>query len=375
MPNSIQFLFSYCAMSWVMSYSVVAHQIDVCACNPQCYTNEVSDLSCRGKTISLKSQGLPDKTHPMMLGIKTSNQQFPSQHDYQFSLTLKKSKGGQIYETDAGPVGLAVNGIPIFNPGTQGTRNSATGNRPHTLDEGELDSCGGHAGRGDDYHYHIAPSCLIEQLGRTHVEEQKRPIGYAMDGFPILALGWFDKTQQVESQLDQCRGMIDENGQYFYNVMSTSKWDILNCLTLSPQKFARDRWRQRKDKKQRPIDGLPIQFAVAHYETAMFDQDYCYVLSGQLNNEQILLANGVTQRYSIKEGSIFHCNSQCYGLFFEADRKPEIKGRAIYYDLQTSQCPTSFNLDALMLYPAYNGPEQQYRSKKPPKPQTKKTKL
>ena len=31
------------------------------------------------------------------------------------------------------------------------------------LDVGELDICGGHAGRGDDYHYPISPKCLIEK--------------------------------------------------------------------------------------------------------------------------------------------------------------------------------------------------------------------
>jgi len=188
-----------------------------------------------------------------------------------------------------------------------------------------------------------------------------------MDGFPILALGWFDKAQNVESQLDQCRGMIDDNGQYFYNIRATHKWNILNCLTLSPQKFAKDNWSRRKDKKGRPIDGLPIRFSIIEYKTATFGQDHCYMFSGHLNNEQILLTNGTTQKNVSTEGSIFHCNSQCYGLFFESDRQPHIKGRAIYYDLQTNQCPQEFNLNALTLYPAYLGPEQQYKSKKPPK--------
>ena len=105
------------------------------------------------------------------------------------------------------------------------------------LYEGELDDCGGHAGRWDDYHYHIAPICLIEELGEKHIEQMKRPIGYAMDGYPIHALGWFSKENDVENKLDECRGMTDENGRYFYNVMKNDSCDVLNCLTGRPQKF------------------------------------------------------------------------------------------------------------------------------------------
>ncbi len=52
-------------------------------------------------------------------------------HDYQFRLILKASKGSQVYLTDAGPIGFAVNGVPIFDPSTQGSRHALTGNRPH----------------------------------------------------------------------------------------------------------------------------------------------------------------------------------------------------------------------------------------------------
>ena len=48
-----------------------------------------------------------------------------------------------------GAIALAVNGIPIFNPQNNGGEVSA--------DIGELDQWGGHCGRADDYHYHVAP--------------------------------------------------------------------------------------------------------------------------------------------------------------------------------------------------------------------------
>ena len=64
---------------------------------------------------------------------------------------------------------MAVNGVPLYSPWDQAAV------RNHTLDTGELDVCGGHAGRGDDYHYHIAPKCLIDTLGENHVDVAKLP--------------------------------------------------------------------------------------------------------------------------------------------------------------------------------------------------------
>ena len=108
-----------------------------------------------------------------MEGIEATNQQFPTVHDYQFKIKRNPTKNSEKVKTDAGPIGVAVNGVPIFDPSTQGKANKTTGKRPHTLLIGELDKCGGHAGRGDDYHYHVAPLCLIVQLGQDFVEVKK----------------------------------------------------------------------------------------------------------------------------------------------------------------------------------------------------------
>ena len=55
-------------------------------------------------------------------------------------------------------VALAVNGVPIFNP----IKNNG---KTDTLLAGELDRWGGHCGRADDYHYHIAPVHLEKIVG------------------------------------------------------------------------------------------------------------------------------------------------------------------------------------------------------------------
>ncbi len=347
------------------SVAVQAHSIEPCYCDDGCYTQEVQQLSCSNGQARFRSNGLPSQEHSLMIGIEASNQQFPSEHNYQFHITTKPRLASRKTPTEAGPIGVAVNGISIFDPSTQAPVNPATGKRPNTYDVGELDDCGGHSGRGDDYHYHIAPKCLIEQLGEEHIEVKKRPIGFAMDGFPILALGWFDKANDVEALLDECRGMTDDQGRYFYNVKHEPKWELVNCLSGYPQKFARDTWRQRFDKNGRKIVGLPIKFKIKNYQTANLGGDTCHKLTGLLAGEQILTTSGKTKRLSNTTGDIFHCNEQCYGLFFEAKKKPQYRGRVLFYDLITSACPSDFDLSAMKVFEAYRGPAVEYMGEPP----------
>lgn len=345
-----------------------AHDIKACKCDKACYTDEVSRVSCERGKARFHSHGLPDPEDPMMRGITATNQQFPAEHNYEFEILLEPELARQPTPTEAGPVGVAINGVPIFDPSTQGPVNRKTGRRPSAFEAGELDVCGGHAGRGDDYHYHIAPKCLIEDLGPAWVDQDKKPIGYAMDGFPILALGWFDKKNAVEQDLDPCRGMKDATGQYFYNVKTTSSWDVLHCLAGRPQHFARDRWNHRSDRTGKEITGIPIRFAIKDSTRTSYGRDVCHVMTGMLQGEQILQTNGQARKIRAQEGSLFYCNKACYGLFFEADKSRTFRGRAIYYDYITDGCPAGFGVARLTTFTPYEGPAQ---SRKGPPPTRK----
>ncbi len=335
-----------------------AHEISLCMCDEGCFTDEVSNLKCSSKSVSFNSNGLPDVSHTIMEGIVATNQQFPRVHQYEYRITRNPKKAKQPTSTDTGAIGVAVNGVPIFDPFTQGPLNPKTGKRPNTLHQGELDHCGGHAGRGDDYHYHIAPRCLIEELGEAYVERMKRPIGFAMDGYPIHALGWFDKTNDVEDKLDDCRGMIDKNGNYFYNVMSKDSWSVADCLIGEPQKFTKDKWTHRQDKFGDDYVGMPLKFEIQEYSQTEHKTDMCYVMTGVLEKEQILLTDGKTKKVKDKTGSIFFCNPQCYGIFFEVEKKSSIRGRAVLYDEILDNCPATFTDFTPFDIPAYKGPKQ-----------------
>ena len=104
-----------------------------------------------------------------------------------------------------GAIAIAVNGIPIFN---------ALNNRgDDALLAGELDNWGGHCGRADDYHYHIAPTHLQSVVGT------KVPIAYALDGFPIYG----EKEPDVKKVvcLDAFNGHFDSKKNYHYHATKT----------------------------------------------------------------------------------------------------------------------------------------------------------
>jgi len=333
--------------------------IDNCACDASCYTDEVRRVDCDGHEVRFRSKGLPSKDHTLMTGIEASNQQFPRAHDFTFTITLLPRRDGGPAPTEAGPIGVAVNGVPLFDPSTQGPVDPRTGKRPSAYREGELDECGGHAGRGDDYHYHIAPKCLIDDLGRKRVEETRQPIGFAMDGHPILALGWFDPANDIEKYLDDCRGASDAGGRYFYNVKHEPDWDILNCFAGKVRRnFAHDDWTARKDAFGADITGIPIKFAIDRFDLRVGDGAACQVMTGTLADEQLLRTDGDVDRVRDRQGSLFYCNPHCYGQFLEADRKPRFRGRVLYFERYTDDCPAALGLASLPMFEAYEGPPQ-----------------
>ena len=156
----------------------------------------------------IESKGIPD--HKMMLGITGWQQQVPIPQCYignnawQIPLNpIATSSPVPVNQNHflRGAVAIAVNGIPIFNPYTN------TG--VDALKDGQLDSFGGHCGRADDYHYHIAPLVLYNQ---TSV---KLPIAYALDGYAVY--GAYEPDGSTIKTLDNNHGHMGNNGLYHYH--------------------------------------------------------------------------------------------------------------------------------------------------------------
>jgi len=160
------------------------------------------------KYLYVGSDGLPD--HPMMIGITAWQQQVPLPQSYYggnawpIPLHPIPSSNGMSAKTNffRGAIAVAANGIPIFNP----IKNDG---RTDTYLAGELDDYGGHCGRADDYHYHVAPWHLAERLGPS------LPLAYALDGYPIYGLSEPDGVSVA--RLDSFHGHTNGLGEYHYH--------------------------------------------------------------------------------------------------------------------------------------------------------------
>src|ERR1043166_2956098 len=155
----------------------------------------------------VESEGMP--AHNMMIGIQNWQQQGPVPQPYSpanaWRLPLKPAISAHPISTRnnlfRGAIAIAVNGVPIFN---------ALNNRGEdSFKIGELDEWGGHCGRADDYHYHVAPFHLQEIAGRD------QPIAVALDGFPVYGLTEPDGS--VVGALDEFNGHFDRSGRYHYH--------------------------------------------------------------------------------------------------------------------------------------------------------------
>jgi len=168
---------------------------------------EKLDLRTDGEFLYVGSNGLPD--HPMMIGIQSWQQQVPLPQPYNGRNSWRIPLSPQLSNKPIsaktalfrGAIALAVNGVPIFN---------ALNNRgDDTYLAGELDDYGGHCGRGDDYHYHIAPIHLEKTVGKGN------PIAYALDGFPIY--GFTDSEGKEPKDLDAFNGRMEADGYRYYS--------------------------------------------------------------------------------------------------------------------------------------------------------------
>lgn len=169
----------------------------------------------------VQSQGIAD--HEMMAGITGWQQQVPIPQCYLGSnawsiplnpviATIPVPVNPQHFIR--GALALAVNGIPIFNPFTN------TG--VDALVDGQLDNFGGHSGRADDYHYHIAPLSLYSQTSPT------MPIAFGLDGFPIYGSKEPDGSDM--KALDANHGHYGSNGVYHYHGTTAYPYMIGNMV-------------------------------------------------------------------------------------------------------------------------------------------------
>ena len=151
------------------------------------------------------SDGIPDhETGP-----------FPNPHNpntvkkqrYTFKIPLHPKRAEKTTKLPMGPIGVAINGVPFYNPYTAEGKDAA---KSEVFDE-----CCGHPDPMGRYHYHIYPKCIHTSFSDP-AGEHSPLIGYAWDGYGIY--GPNSEAGKTPTDLDECNGHTDAVHGYHYHV-------------------------------------------------------------------------------------------------------------------------------------------------------------
>ena len=217
-------------------------------------TTGVAQASCDATYAYVSSTGIA--THTMMNGIVATNLQVPTKQNFLgangWKIPLNPAIAATTTAAVDGPIGIIINGVPIFNPCKQG---GCTNGDTKAL--GELDICNGHAGRADDYHYHAAPTCVM--AGKTSNYWDTHPVGWALDGYAIF--GYNDATGSVASRDSICGGntssVQNAPSGYSYHVTDTSPY-VLSCFRGSPSPDLAGQGAKYSPMRQPPVTPFAV---------------------------------------------------------------------------------------------------------------------
>lgn len=196
-------------------------------------------VTCASTQMTVQTNNIPNFEFVQV----TPNQLKAQDYTFHFPLqpTVASSPGSIPL---GGPSALTVNGLVIFGP----TEAPQDGYRDPYLD-GILDYCNGHTAPRGDYHFHARMDCIYPDLDQPTAANVGRVLGYAFDGYPILApyvctdqscatvkelqSSWQDVNPNVNNawerhqyvagsgDLDQCNGAVQSDGSYVYYATDT----------------------------------------------------------------------------------------------------------------------------------------------------------
>ena len=136
-------------------------------------------------------------------------------HEVTYKIPLHPAEAATHYFTPLGPIGVAINGVPLFNQ-------YAAGYSPLTFEVNSFDQYGGHPQQQGMYHYHAEPYYLTATKGKDAL------LGFLLDGFPVY--GPMENGKPVtNADLDEYHGHVAitadyPNGIYHYHVTATDPY-------------------------------------------------------------------------------------------------------------------------------------------------------
>jgi phosphatidylethanolamine-binding protein (PEBP) family uncharacterized protein len=264
-----------------------------------------ASVGCDSNYAYISSGGLA--SHAMMNGIVASNLQIPVEQNFfganAWKIPLNPAIASTTTSAVDGPIGVAVNGVPIFNPCKQGGCQNGD-----TKVLGELDACNGHAGRADDYHYHAAPTCLMATKPAAYWDTH--PLGWALDGFGIF--GYNNADGSTATRDASCGGNTLANSNapagYSYHVTDISPY-VLSCFRGTPSPDLVGQGAKYVPIRKPPVTPFPVSAmtlstdATDGYEVLKFTSAQTFVTSETGTDAYINTAGTYNIRYKAITGT------------------------------------------------------------------------
>lgn len=172
-------------------------------------------ISATATHLVLQSDGIPE--HPTGTFPNGDNPNRIQKQNYSFKIPLQPKRAESPGKLPFGPIGVAINGIPFYNPYNIQGRDAVMG-----PDAEIFDSCCGHPDQLGRYHYHKYPACVkspFKDDGAGH----SPMIGLAFDGYALYGLN--GDNGQPPADLDECNGHTDKTRGYHYH--ATAKFPYL----------------------------------------------------------------------------------------------------------------------------------------------------
>jgi hypothetical protein len=147
------------------------------------------------------------------------------------TLPLQPAEAAEPSCVPMGMIGVALNGVAIFNAFDAGGRDAVA----HEVQ----DLCSGHPELTGEYHYHGPSPCLPGEDGDEVL------VGYALDGFGIFSRYDAKGRELTDADLDACHGRISEvswdgKRQTIYHYVLTREYPYtVACFRGTPVKLPR----------------------------------------------------------------------------------------------------------------------------------------
>lgn len=198
---------------------------------PDAFQNLSPEVDAYGERneVIIYSNGVPNHQSPYF-GVGHPNYIAPHQgmivnpnliqeQNLMFRIPMYPEIAPQTTETNLGPIGVATNGVALYN---QYAGRTMTGQWiPLTNEIATFDIYNGHPQQTGMYHYHLEPFYLTEY-------DSTALIGWALDGFPIYGPYNDGGTLPVLDESNGEFGVMPEypDGIYHYHVTDTEPYMV-----------------------------------------------------------------------------------------------------------------------------------------------------